>query len=202
MQWVTRKLSELLKRHGETLPDDQRTELNRLRFLLLACPERQAELSERQRTALARAWELVGDTVVEEALRLRNDLRAALNTSTGRAQARAQFDTLRETWPERFRPWAWRPGEPLPEPVADERAESAAGLRARCRLLRPPGYGAHEHNPIEWVRGPPKDKVAANRLHGSIGAPAEDAERLPAETRFGAPHPRPAPATALIAEVA
>lgn len=130
MQWATRKLSELLKRHGETLPDDQRTELNRLRFLLLACPERQAKLSERQRAALARAWELVRDTVVEEALLLRNDLRAVLNTSTRRAQARAQFDTLRETWPERFRPWAWRPGEPLPEPVADERAEGAAGLRA------------------------------------------------------------------------
>jgi len=129
MQWTTRKLSELLKRHGETLPEEERKELNRLRFLLLACPERHATLSERQRAALARAWELVGDTVVEEALRLRDDLRAVLNTSTSRAEARAQFDALRETWPERFRPWTWRPGEPLPEPVADDQAEGATGLR-------------------------------------------------------------------------
>ena len=129
MQWTTRKLSELLKRHGEALPDDQRTELNRLRFLLLACPEQQAKLSERQRAALARAWELVAGTTVEEALQLRNDLRAVLNTSTSRAEARAQFEALRATWPERFRPWTWRPGEPLPEPVADDQAEGATGLR-------------------------------------------------------------------------
>ena len=31
------------------------------------------------------------------------------------------------SWPERFRPWDWRPGEPLPEPVAGD-AEGAEGL--------------------------------------------------------------------------
>jgi transposase len=130
MQWVTRKLGELLKRHGETLGEADRKELNRLRFLLLACPEKQARLSERQRTALARAWELIGGTVVEEAIRLRNDLRDVLNTSTSRAEAREQFAQLRATWPARFRPWSWRPGEPLPEPVADAHAEDGLGLRA------------------------------------------------------------------------
>lgn len=129
MQWTTRKLSELLKRHGETLPDADRKDLNRVRFLLLACPEQQAKLSERQRAALARAWELVAGTVVEEALRLRDDLRAVLNTSTSRAEAREQFDRLRAGWPARFRPWDWKPGDPLPEPVADDQAEGAAGLQ-------------------------------------------------------------------------
>jgi Transposase len=130
MQWVTRKLSELLRRHGETLPDDQRKELNRLRFRLLACPEKQVKLTERQRAALARAWELIGGTVIEEAIQLRNDLRSVLNTSTSRAEARAQFAALRAGWPERFRPWIWRPGEPLPEPPAAEETAGAGGLRA------------------------------------------------------------------------
>ena len=130
MQWTTRKLSELLKRHGETLPDDQRAELNRLRFRLLACPEKQIRLNERQRAALARAWELVRGTIVEEALQLRNDLRAVLNSSTSRVEARERFDALRASWPERFRPWSWRPGQPLPEPQADDQAEGATGLQA------------------------------------------------------------------------
>lgn len=130
MQWTTRKLSELLKRHGESLPEAERKELNRLRFRLLACPEQRAKLDERGRAALARAWELIRGTVVEEAIRLRDDLRAVLNTSTSRAEARAQFDDLRETWPARFRPWTWRPGEPLPGPMADDEAEGATGLRA------------------------------------------------------------------------
>jgi transposase-like protein len=129
MQWTTRKLSELLKRHGETLPEADRKELNRLRFRLLACPERRAKLDERQRAALARAWELIAGTVVEAAIQLRDDLRAALNTSTSRAEARARFDALRATWPARSRPWAWKPGDPLPEPVADDAAEGADGLR-------------------------------------------------------------------------
>jgi hypothetical protein len=55
-------------RHVRPLPDDQRGELNRLRFLLLACPERQARLSDHQRAASARAWELLAGTVVDEAL--------------------------------------------------------------------------------------------------------------------------------------
>lgn len=129
MQWVTRKLSELLKRHAATLPEAERRELNRLRFRLLACPERRARLSERQRAALAGAWALIAGTVVEEAIDLRDDLRAVLNTSTTRAEARERFETLRAAWPERFRPWTWRPGQPLPEPRADDPAEGAAGLR-------------------------------------------------------------------------
>ena len=69
-------------------------------------------------------------SVVAEAIRLRDDLRAVLNTSPSRVEARAQFNALRATWPERLRPWAWKPGDPLPVPVADDRAEGAAGLRA------------------------------------------------------------------------
>ena len=129
MQWTTRTLSALLKRHGETLPDADRKELNRLRFLLLACPEKQAKLTERQRAALARAWALIAGTVVEEAIQLRDALRAVLNTSTSRAEARAHFNALRATWPARFRPRSWKPGDPLPEPVADAEAEGAEGLR-------------------------------------------------------------------------
>ncbi len=128
MQWTAGTLSALLKRYGETLPDADRKELNRLRFLLLACPEKQAKLTARQRAALARAWALTAGTVVEEAIQLRNDLRAVVNTSTSRAEARAQFNALRATWPARFRPWSWRPGDPLPEPVADEAIEGAEGL--------------------------------------------------------------------------
>jgi Transposase len=128
MQWVTRKLSELLRRHGETLPEAERKALNRLRFRLLACPERRARLDERGRAALARAWELVRGAVAEEALRLRDDLRAVLNTAASRAEARERSEQLRATWPERFRPWSRRPGEPLPEPVAE--AAGATGLRA------------------------------------------------------------------------
>ncbi len=130
MQWATRTLSALLKRHGESLPEADRRELNRLRFLLLAGPEKQAKLTERRRAALARAWALIAGTVVEEAIQLRNDLRAVLNTSTSRAEARARFDALRATWPARFRPWSWKPGDPLPEPVADEAIAGADGLRA------------------------------------------------------------------------
>ena len=89
MQWVTRKLSALLRWHGETLPDEQRQELNRLRFRLLACPGEQAELCGRQRAALARAWELIAGTISEQALRLRDDLRAVLSTSASCAEARA-----------------------------------------------------------------------------------------------------------------
>jgi hypothetical protein len=37
---------------------------------------------------------------------------------------------VRETWPPCFRPWSWRPGAPLPEPVADDQAEGTTGLRS------------------------------------------------------------------------
>jgi transposase len=73
------------------------------------------------------------------------------------------------------------------------RAWLARPEHARVRPLWLPKYRAHEHNPIERVWGLLKDKIAANRLHGSIEALAADAERFLAETPFHAPHPRPAP---------
>jgi transposase len=82
------------------------------------------------------------------------------------------------------------------------RAWLARPEHARFRLLWLPKYTAHEHNPIERVWGLLKDKVAANRLHGSIEALAAEAERFLAEARFCAPHAQPAPATAAIAEAA
>jgi transposase len=125
MQWTTRKLAEVLKAYGETLPAADRTLLRRLRFRLLACPEtlerqrRAGRLGARTEAALARAWDLLRGTAVEAALRLREELRAALNQSASRREARARFDALRRTWPEPFRPgrgWldGWRPGQPLP----------------------------------------------------------------------------------------
>src|SRR5436189_154925 len=78
--------------------------------------------------ALTRAWELIADSIVAEAIQLRNDLRAVLNTSTTRAEARAQFDQLRQSWPARFQPWTWRPGTPL-EPPRAPATEGPTGLR-------------------------------------------------------------------------
>ena len=72
------------------------------------------------------------------------------------------------------------------------RAWLARSEHARFRLLWLPKYSAHEHTPIERVWGLLKDKVAANRLHGSIDALAQETERFLAETRFRAPHPQPA----------
>jgi hypothetical protein len=141
MQWVTRALAALLKAHGETLGEDDRTALHRLRFRLLACPEtlerqRQAgRIGARTEEALARAWTLLRGTVVEEALHLRNDLRAVLNQSTSRQEARARFDSLRQTWPEPFRPRrgrldGWRPGQPLPpKPPEPPKPAPAEGLQ-------------------------------------------------------------------------
>jgi transposase len=71
------------------------------------------------------------------------------------------------------------------------RAWLARPEHARVRLLWLPKYSAHEHNPIERVWGIMKDKVAANRLHGSIDALAHEADRFLTETRFRAPHPAP-----------
>ena len=130
MQWVTRTLARLLRDYGATLPEAERKELHRLRFRLLASPERQARLDGRGRAALERAWALIGGTIVEEALRLRDDLRAVLNTSTTRADAREQFAALRRAWPERFRPRRWRPGEPPPPPPDPGQAAGTDGLRA------------------------------------------------------------------------
>jgi hypothetical protein len=128
MQWVTRKLARLLKDYGATLPADQRKQLNRLRFVLLASPEKQQRLGPRARAALARAWELIADSIVAEAIHLRNDLRAVLNTRTTRTEAREQFDQLRQSWPARFQPWTWRPGTPLEPPAAPD-TEGTDGLR-------------------------------------------------------------------------
>jgi transposase len=129
MQWVTRKLAQLLKHYGQTLPEADRKELTRLRFYLLASPEKQQRLGPRARAALARAWELIAESVVAEAIQLRNDLRAVLNTSRTRGEAREQFDQLRQSWPARFQPWTWRPGTPLPAPRTPEQAEGTTGLR-------------------------------------------------------------------------
>ena len=71
------------------------------------------------------------------------------------------------------------------------RAWLARPEHARIRLLWLPKYSAHEHSPIERVWGLLKDKVAANRLHGSIDALAHAADRFLAESRFRAPHPAP-----------
>jgi transposase len=128
MQWVTAKLSALIREYGQTLPEEQRKRLNRLRFRLLASPEKQARFGKRARAELSEAWDLIAGTVVAEAIGLRNDLRSALNESTTKMEARRHFDKLRSSWPERFRPWSWRPGEPIPEPKAGE-AEGAEGLK-------------------------------------------------------------------------
>jgi hypothetical protein len=128
MHWVTRQLARLLKDYGATLPTDQRKELTRLRFLLLASPEKQQRLGPRAQAALARAWELIADSLVAEAIQLRNDLRAILNTSTTRGEAREQFDQVRQSWPACFQPWTWRPGTPLVPPQAPA-TEGTTGLR-------------------------------------------------------------------------
>ncbi len=61
----------------------------------------------------------------------------------------------------------------------------------RFRVLWLPKYSAHEHNPIERVWGLLKDKVAANRLHGSIEELVATAERFLTQTEFAAPSPAP-----------
>lgn len=119
-QWVTGKLSCLLRDYGEELPEEKRRRLSRLRFRLLASPEKRAKFSEREMRELAEAWDLIAGTVVEEAIRLRDDLRAVLNESKGRQEARWAFDRLRGGWPEPFRPWSWRPGQEIPEPKVQQ----------------------------------------------------------------------------------
>jgi transposase len=82
------------------------------------------------------------------------------------------------------------------------RAWLARPEQARFRVLWLPKYSAHEHNPIERVWGLLKDQVAANRLHGSIDALVEVAERFLAETPLHAPHPQPTPAPIAVPEAA
>jgi transposase-like protein len=125
MQWVTRKVAALLQQVGDTWPEPERKALRRLRFRLLACPEtleaqvRAGRLSRRDQAALAGLWAFLRGTVVEEALQLRDDLRAIVTQSTSRRQAHARFAALRRSWPARFQPQpsrldGWRPGTPLP----------------------------------------------------------------------------------------
>jgi transposase len=59
----------------------------------------------------------------------------------------------------------------------------------RFRVLWLPKYSAHEHNPIERLWGLLKERVAANRLHGSIDELVAAAERFFATTAFAAPAP-------------
>jgi hypothetical protein len=128
MQWATARLSQLIKELGRTLPQERRRRLNRLRFRLLASPEKQGRFTERGKAELCEAWELIAGTAVEEAVQLRNDLRSVLNESSSQMEARGRFDKLRSSWPERFRPWSWRPGEPIPEPQVGQ-TEGAEGLK-------------------------------------------------------------------------
>lgn len=117
-QWVTRKLASLIKEYGEGLAEEKRKRLNRLRFRLLAAPEKRERLSGHERVELAEAWDLIAGTIVEEAIRLRDDLRKAVGEAKTRSEARWSFDRLRKSWPEEFRPWTWRPGEEIPGPRA------------------------------------------------------------------------------------
>jgi len=119
-QWVTRQLAKLLKDYAQALSEEQRKRLSKLRFRLLASPDKQRLFSKKAKAELAEAWQLIAGTIVEEAIKLRNDLRRIVNESTTRTEARGRFDQLRSSWPEQFRPWQWRLGEPLPEPSADE----------------------------------------------------------------------------------
>ncbi len=185
MQWVTRQLARVLKQYGQTLPATTRKELNRLRFLLLASPEKQARLGPRAHAALTRAWELIADSVVAEAIRLRNDLRPLLNTSTTRREAREQFDALRRTWPARFHPWAGRPGTPLPPPPG-------AGHR---RTDRPSGVLGRDHG---LLRAALRDDDHLSRSAGRAADQQSCRAGQPALSGHGAPplwlghRPRPA----------
>lgn len=125
-QWVTRRLSGLIKEYGEGLSEEKRRRLSKLRFRLLASPDKRARFSDGEKAELAEAWSLIAGTIVEEAIRLRDELRAVLNESNNPQEARWGFDELRNTWPEEFRPWTWRPGEEIPEPKAEE--EEPGGL--------------------------------------------------------------------------
>jgi hypothetical protein len=156
MRWVTRKLAQVLKAYGAALPAADRTALRRLRFRLLACPEtlerqrRAGRLGDRTQRALARAWTRLEGTTVAEALRLRDDLRAVLNESTSRRQARARFDALRRTWPAPFRPRpdrlaGWRPGQP-PPPPAPAAPAAARDLQSYLNEIR-----AFFVRPFEWM---------------------------------------------------
>ena len=69
----------------------------------------------------------------------------------------------------------------------------------RLHILWLPKYAAHQHNPVERLWGLLKDKVAANRLAGSIDELTLAARRFCAEL---APHPVPLPAPSPLAAAA
>jgi hypothetical protein len=174
MQWLTRQLAALLRDYGATLPEAERKELTRLRFRLLASPERQARLDDRGRAALARARDLIRGTLVEEAFRLRDDLRAVLDASTDRADARDRFARLRGTWPAHLRPRTWRPGEPIPPPVAPP-AEGPTGLAAYLEAITA-FFVAHFDAMITYLGHPGVPRTnnhaeRANRRYRAVAAP-------------------------------
>jgi hypothetical protein len=171
-QWVTRPLAQLLKHYGQALPAADRKELHRLRCYLLASPETQQRLGPRAQAALARAWELIADSIVAEALQLRNDWRAVLTTSTTRAEAREQFAPLRQSWPARFQPWTWRPGTPLAPPQAPT-TEGPTGLREYLEAIMA-FFVRHFEQLITYldVPGVPRTNNHAERANRSYRAAA------------------------------
>jgi len=89
----------------------------------------------------------------------------------------------------------------VPDNVATHSARAvqqwlARPEHARVELLWLPKYTAHEHNPIERVRGLLKDAVVANRLHGSIDALVAAADRFLTTTPFRAPYSGAVPTSA------
>lgn len=155
MQWVTRQLARLLQQVGTTWPERECKALRRLRFRLLASPQtleaqvKAGRISHRDQAALAGLWTFLRDTVVEEALQLRDDLRTLLAKSHSRHDARERFARLRATWPARFQPPpppprtpdrldGWRPGQPLPP----QPAGPAAPPKSSAPRPTPPQEGA------------------------------------------------------------
>ena len=138
MQWVTQQLAAGLKAIGETWPERERKALHRLRCRLLAGPEtlaaqvRTGRISARDQAALAGLWTFLRGTAFDDALQLRDDLRAIVTASPSRRAARDRFAALRQTWPAPLRPQSgrldgWRPGQPLPpKPPQEVPANSVA----------------------------------------------------------------------------
>lgn len=84
---MTRKLTCLIEEYGEGSSREKRKRLSKLRIRLLPSADKRAKFSEQARPELAEAWELVAGSVVGEAIRLRDELRAILDESKTRADA-------------------------------------------------------------------------------------------------------------------
>lgn len=111
---------------------------------------------------------------MEEAFRLRDDLRAVLNASTDRADARDRFARLRGTWPAHFQPRTWRPGEPIPPPVAPP-VEGPTGLAAYLEAIMA-FFVAHFEAMITYLGHPGVPRTnnhaaRANRRYRAVAAP-------------------------------